>query len=39
MQQKVSAVTPPQTVCGGTVGGVGRRSFWYFLRGIAGALP
>jgi len=32
MQQKVSAVTPLTTVVSGTIGGVGRRSFWYFLR-------
>ena len=32
MQQEVSAVTPLTTVVSGTCGGVGRRSFWYFLR-------
>jgi len=32
MQQKVSAVTPLTTVVSGINGGVGRRSFWCFLR-------
>jgi len=32
MQQEVSAVTLLTTVVSGTSGGVGRRSFWYFLR-------
>jgi len=29
--KKVSAITPLTTVVSGTCGGVGRRSFWYFL--------